>query len=114
MYAAIMSERDVALTDVKDEIIKMGFQVVGSELEDLEEPPRNVLLWIMFGVNRLSFHPNLPCKYVRVASLAHSGRRGFFRVIGCPWWSAVFYRAWTWLGVTRDELKHRLAQYKDH
>jgi hypothetical protein len=97
MYAAIMSERDLPLSDVGDEITKMGFEVVGSELEDLEEIPPNVVLWIMLGFNRIERNPTLPCKYVRVFSPTHPLGKSYYRVVGSPWWVAAYYQIMHWV-----------------
>ena len=107
MYAAIMSELDVSLADVRDEINRMGFQVVGSELEDCDDIPGNVMLWMMFGFDRLERNPSLPTKYVRVASITHSGRQTFFRIINSPWWSTLYYPAVMWIYVTWERMKRR-------
>jgi hypothetical protein len=107
VYAAIMSERDVALADVRREINKMGFQVVGSELEDQDDIPRNVILWIMFGVDRIERNPSLPTRYVRIASITHSGRKTFFRIIDSPWWSTIYYTVLMWVSVKWEKAKNR-------
>jgi hypothetical protein len=108
MYAAIMTERDISLADVKDEIMKMGFQVVGSELEDLDNIPRNVMIWIMFGFNRLERNPVLPTKYVRVASITHPGNKTYFKVIESPWWITTYYHALMWVQLKWEKMKLRL------
>jgi hypothetical protein len=112
MYAAIMSDRDVSLSDVKDEITKMGFHVVGSELEDQEDIPRNVAVWMMFSVNRLARNPSFPTKYVRIASLAHSGRKTYFRVIGSPWWITAYYHVLMWVSLHWEKAKLRYFSQK--
>jgi hypothetical protein len=105
MYAAIMSELDVSLSDVRDEITKMGFQVVGSELEEHDDIPRNVILWIMFGFNRLERNPTLPTKYIRVASITHPDNKTYFRVLSSPWWIATYYHIKMWVQLRWEKLK---------
>jgi hypothetical protein len=108
MYAAVMSERDVSLRDVKDEIMKLGFQVVGSELEDLDDIPRGVMLWILFGFDRIERNPTLPTKYVRVASITHQANKTYFRVLDSPWWISAYYQIKMWVDLKREKLKLRL------
>jgi hypothetical protein len=91
LYAAILSELDLTLEDVREEIIKMGFQVVGSELETIDTIPPNVILWILYGFNRLETNPVIPCKYVRITSETHNMEETYFRVVKSPWWFVVFY-----------------------
>jgi hypothetical protein len=108
MYAAIMTERDISLADVKDEIVKMGFQVVGAELEDLDDIPRNVILWIMFGFNKLERNPVLPTKYLRVATTIHPSNKTYFRVINSPWWVTAYYQTKMLLQLWWEKMKLRL------
>jgi hypothetical protein len=97
MFVAIMSDHEVSLSDVKDEITKLGFQVVGSELEDFDDIPRHVMIWIMFRVNRIQINPSLPTWYVRVASTTQPLNKTYFRVIGSPWWVAAYYHISMWV-----------------
>jgi hypothetical protein len=114
MYAAIMSDHDVSLSDVKDEITKMGFQVYGSELEDQDDIPRNVMIWLMFRVNRIERNPSLPTKYVQIASITHSGRKTYFRIIDSPWWSTIYYTVLMWVSVKWEKAKMRYFSAKGH
>ena len=91
LYAAILSKHRVSFEEVKTKIDKMGFKVVGRDLEELEDIPQHIVLWMLFGIRGL--YPDMPIQgYVRVASTEHVYGRSYVRTFGVPWYMKIYYK----------------------
>jgi hypothetical protein len=91
MYAAILSENDVLFEDIRILAKKKGFQVVGSELVSFDEVPRNVVLWLLFGYNKLGYPDMSVQGYVRIASISHRTGNSYVVLANSPGHAKAYY-----------------------
>ena len=109
MYAAILSEHDVSFSDIKSEITKLGWHVAGKVLEQHDDLPSGVMVWILYGWKSLAY-PNFPCKgFVRIASEDPPSKTSFV-VINSDWLITAYYQFLMWALLRWEKLRCR---YRD-
>lgn len=97
MYAAILTEQpNISFETIKEEIEKLGYQVLSQQIEDVDDIPRNVYLWLQVAWTRLTWSPQFPILgYVRITQQNHNGKTQFATVLS-PWWARLYYSVLMW------------------
>jgi hypothetical protein len=95
MYAAIFSpEEEIDFDDVINELSIHGWQVVGKGIDQLDNTPANLMVWILYGLKSFRVR-QLPYRgFVRIAS---ENPRPLFIVAKSSWSAAAYYKILIWI-----------------
>lgn len=98
-YAAILAPKndEIPLKEISEELKKYNWIVVSKEIEEFEEIPSPVLVWMLFKWKTLGY-PKFNCKgYVRiVAGEGRDDMRTYFHVVQSPWYAVIYYNILMW------------------
>jgi hypothetical protein len=112
MYAAIMAENEANFADIKNALNKRGWTVFSKGIEQIEEIPSNVVVWILYAWKTLS-RRSLPLRgYVRIGREWVPPRKTYFHVINCGSVAFVYYHVLMWISVMRERAKRAFRPRK--
>ncbi len=108
MYAAILSDHEIPFSEIRREITRRGWTVVGKQFEQFDDIPAHVMIWIMCEWKTFAANPKFPwVGYVRIATEQPSSKTSFL-VVNCSWLVWIYYHAlmWTTFNWEKLRLKH--------
>lgn len=112
-YAAILAPKDkeITLKEIIEELRKRNWIVVSKEIEDFEEIPSIVLVWMLFKWKTLGY-PKFNCKgYVRIVAGEHKNdMRTYFHVVQSPWYSVLYYNILMWGELQLGKIKRLIRR----
>jgi hypothetical protein len=113
MYAAILAENEVNFADIKNALNKRGWAVFGKGIEQLEEAPSNVVVWILYAWKTLGY-PDMPIRgYVRIGSEWSPIGKTYFYVIESGLVAFVYYHVLSFVLYKWEKMKRALKARTD-
>jgi hypothetical protein len=112
-YAAILAPKDkeITLKEITEELSKYNWNVVSKEIEDFEDIPSYVLVWMLFDWKTLGY-PDFPCQgYVRiVAGEGKNDMRTYFHVVQSPWYAVIYYNILLWGDLQIEKIRRLIRR----